>query len=236
MHATEILSNHFELYDKDLEDDIEEVCIMCGEHITKGIKKKKVMSSNFTDYDECREVSSEYICLNCATCVKERDLRTHNFLADKTNIYLFKKKDLEKYLFNLEDYVQGEFVIGITTSFKKHNSFRCKVNNNTERVYIREEDKEYILEIAKAKKLFKILNDMYLFFTKDEILSGQYPIIKIENYGLEQFNKNELELRKYRTTHQFNLLVYMLDSEKRNAIVKEKINKAKELKTKNFKK
>lgn len=228
MNTTEIIAKHFEKYTDDLEEDIKENCILCNKEITAGIKKNKVMSAKFTDYDECKNVRSDYICVECATCIKERDLRTHNILADAEHIYLFKKQDLEEYIFNIDKYIKDEFVVGITTSFKKHNSFRCRVNNDTKRFYIREEDKEYLFEVEKAKELYEILNEMYLYFTKDEMLTGHYSLMKMQEFGIDNFNKYENIIKKHRKTHQLEFLVYMLDSEKRNEIVKERIDKAKQ--------
>lgn len=209
-------------------EKVEGCCMICGKEITEGAKRNKVVSANFTDYDTFSNLEDTHICKECATCVKTRELRTHNILADKDNIYLFKKKDLEKYIFNIEKYVKTDFIIGITRSFKKHNSFRTAVNYNTKSFYIREEDKEYLFDSRKAKELYEQLWEMYLFFTKDEILTGQYNINRIQEIGLDDFSKYEAIFKQYRGTHQFDLIVYMLDSEKRNEITKERIEKQKE--------
>lgn len=236
MTNTEIIYNALLETDMDLPklelEDIETTCMVCGKEIKEGARFKKVVSGNFTDYDTFTNLNGTHICKECSTCVKTRDLRTHNLLADKNHIYLFKKKDLEKYLFNIEKYVKSDFVIGITRSFKKHNSFRCSVNYNTKRFYIREEDKEYLFDVEKAKGLYKQLWEMYLYFTKDEILTGDYSINRTQEIGLEVFNKYETIFKQYRGTHQFDLLVYMLDSEERNRIVDERIKRQKEEKEK----
>lgn len=72
------------------------------------------------------------------------------------------------------------------------------------------------------KQLYKILNEAYLQFTKDELLTGNYRMIGIEQYGLTNFEKLENILKKYRGSNQFNLLIYMLNSEKRNEYIKTK--------------
>ena len=72
------------------------------------------------------------------------------------------------------------------------------------------------------KQLYAILNEAYLQFTKDELLTGNYRIIGIEQYGLVNFKKLENILKKYRGSNQFNLLIYMLNSEKRNEYIKNK--------------
>ncbi len=209
-------------------EETEGNCMMCGKEIKEGVRYKKVVSANFTDYDVFTNIQGSHICKECATCVKIRELRTNNIIADKDNLYLLKKNDLEEYLFNIDKYVSGDFIIGITRSFKKHNSYRCKVNNNTNIFVIREEDKEYVFNRHDMKVLYDMVWDMYLYFTKDEIQTGQYSIAKIQEYGLEKFTENENIIKQHRGTHQFDLLLYMLNSEKRNEIVKERIEKQKE--------
>lgn len=236
MNATEIIysalqKSNIELSDLELEN-VETKCMMCGKYIEEGIKYKKVVSGNFTDYDVFANIQGTHICKECAVCVKLRELRANNIIADENSLYLLKKNDLEEYLFNIDKYVSGDFVIGITRSFKKHNSYRCKVNNNTNVFIIREEDKEYVFDRANMKVLYDIIWDMYLYFTKDEIQTGQYQISKIQEYGLKRFKKHEEIIKRHRNTHQFDLLLYILNSEKRNKIVEERIKKHKEEKKK----
>ncbi len=236
MNATEIIysalqKSNIELSGLEL-GNVETKCMMCGKYIEEGIKYKKVVSGNFTDYDVFANIQGTHICKECAACVKLRELRANNIIADENNLYLLKKNDLEEYLFNIDKYVSGDFVIGITRSFKKHNSYRCKVNNNTNVFIIREEDKEYVFDRANMKVLYDIIWDMYLYFTKDEIQTGQYQISKIQEYGLKRFEKHEEIIKRHRNTHQFDLLLYILNSEERNKIVEERIKKHKEEKKK----
>lgn len=205
-----------------------EYCFFCGKQITEGIPVKKVVSSNFTNYEDCKSINSLNCCQDCATTIKNTDLRKNNFVADKDHLYLLKKNDIENYLFDLDKYVKDEFVIGITTSFKKHNSFRCRVNQDTSKFYIRQEDKEFLFDVKEMKYLYSKLNDAYLQFSKDEILSGNYSYIAIEQFGLEKFLEYENLFSKYRKTHQFELLVYILNSERRNEYIKQKQKEQKE--------
>lgn len=202
-----------------------EYCKICGKEIIKGIKAKDILSGAFTNYSECKQIQSQYICKECSYCIKDESLRLNSFIADKNNVYLLKKNDLENYLFSLKDYILDEFVIGITTSFKKHNSFRCKVNLNPNRYYIRQEDKEFIFDIKEMQPLYGKLNEAYLQFSKDELQTGQYNQLAIQEFGLNKFYEYENIFKRYRNTHQFNLLIYMMNSEKRNEYI---INKKKE--------
>lgn len=208
--------------------EIEGYCKVCGKEIKEGVKEKDAISGSFTNWGELKRLDSSYICKECAFCLKNADLRKNSFIADEKNLYLLKKNDLEEYLFNLEKYVEGEFVVGITQSFKKHNSFRCRVNSNPKRFYIREEDREYLFDVEKLKPVYEKLNEAYLQFSKEELQSGQYKMISIEQFGLEKFQEYEAIFRQYRGSAQFDLLVYMMNSEKRNEYIQAKIKAEKE--------
>lgn len=133
---------------------------------------------------------------------------------------------------HLGKYVTGEFVVGITQSFKKHNSFRCKVNSDPRRFFIREEDREYIFDTNELKRVYEYLNDAYLQFSKDELQTGNYKMISIEQFGLEKFAIYEDLFKQYRGSAQFDLLIYMMNSEKRNEYIKSKQKAQKEKKAK----
>lgn len=227
MNNTQILAKHCKTVEV---NELEEAdnCFLCGCEITKGIPVKKVISSNFTNFEFCKNINGKYCCKDCAATIKNADLRKNSFVADKDNLYLLKKNDIENYLFDLDKYVKDEFVVGITVSFKKHNSFRCRVNQDTSKYYIRQEDKEFLFDAKEMKYLYDKLNDAYLQFLKDEILSGNYSTIAIEQFGLEKFIEYENLFKKYRKTYQFELLVYILNSERRNEYIKQKQQAQKE--------
>lgn len=227
MTNTEIIYNALKKAGHELAKiEVEEVdteCMMCSKSITEGVRRNRAVSSNFTDYDTFKNIKGTHICEECTNCLKSTDLRYNNFVADKNNIHLFKKQDLENYLFDLDKFVSSEFVVGITRSYKKHNSFRCSINYNTKRFYIREEDKEYLFDVELGKTLYEKLWAMYLYFTKDEILAGNYSINRIQEFGIDKFGVYEGIISEHRGTHYLDLLVFMLDSEKRNEIVNERI-------------
>lgn len=231
MINTEIIAAHLDTSGIELEK-YKGYCKICGKKITEAVPEKKAISSNFTNFSECAHKQSKYICKECTACLKEAALRKNNFIADKNNLYLLKKNDLENYLFNLEKYISGPFVVGITLSFKKHNSFRCSVNYNTKRFYIRQEDKEYLFDAVALKPVYDMLNEAYLQFSKEEIKTGNYRIIATEQFGIDKLSQYEAIFKQYRGSAQFELLCYMLNSERRNEYIKEKQRLEKEAKKK----
>lgn len=220
MNATKILSKNLKI-ELNKKEEIEVRCALCGQKISEAVQIKDVISSNFTNF-EYFKYKTNYLCIDCAKCLKDDELRKNNFIADQNKIILFKQNELEAYIFELEKYIGIPFVFAITRSFKKHNSFKCNLNYDYNTFYIQEEDKKYLFDVKRMQKLYKTLNEAYLHFTKDELLTGNYRIISVEEYGNDNFLKLENILKQFRGTHQFNLLIYMLNSEKRNEYIKMK--------------
>lgn len=220
MDITELIGDKVDLELNNIKENIKTRCAFCDKEIDKGITIKDTISSNFSNYEYLKK-NRQYFCINCFKCFKYDKLRKNNFIVDTEKIIFFKQNEIEKYIFNLEEF-KIPFGLALTRSFKKHNSFRTKLNYNYKEIYIREEDKEYLFIVDEMKQLYAILNEAYLQFTKDELLTGNYRIIGIEQYGLVNFKKLENILKKYRGSNQFNLLIYMLNSEKRNEYIKNK--------------
>lgn len=209
-------------------ENINEKCFICGTNLNEGVHVKNIIGQKFTNFDICKNKESKYVCKECSYCMKEAKIRRSNFIACESKIIYLKKNDLEEYLFNLDKFITVPFVVGLTRSFKKHNFFRCRVNYDLNTFYIREEEKEYLFNVNEMKILYEKLNEAYLQFSKEELQSGNYNVFGIENFGIDKFNEYESVFKEFRGTHQFSLLLYILNSEKRNEYIKEQLKLKKE--------
>lgn len=208
-------------------------CKMCGCDTETGFAAKDyIKEARFTNSDLLKCRSSEIICENCAACLKEPKLRRSSFIcSSEKGLQYLAKNDIEKVLFNMNEYVKGEFVVCITQSFKKHNSFRARVNINTDNFFIREEDDEYIFDTERMREYYRIINELYLYFAKEEIQTGNYDTVQLIKYfrkNLDDFFEKDKKIDQIRGSKQFNLLLHILNSEKRNEIVKARIKEEKE--------
>lgn len=226
MINTEIIYNAMK---SDLHGRLSGKCKICGYDTDKGFKSKDyIKDARFTNTDCCKAVNSDIICERCAFSMSETDLRRKSFFATSEKITFLQKNDIENYIFNLDKYItQGEeFIFCITRSFKKHNAFRARVNHNTHCFFIREEDDEYMFNADELKDIYDKMNELYLYFSKDEISSADYIPLQIKKFGIDKFIEYEEKIKKYRHTKQFDLMLHILNSEKRNEAVK--LMKAKE--------
>lgn len=202
-------------------------CKMCGCKTEHGFASKDyIKDTRFTNFDELKRIESDIICEHCAACMKETKLRRSCYIADETQIIWLKKNDIENYVFNLGNIVTGQFVVCITESFKKHTSFKAVVNKSTDRFTITHENYKFVFDTRKMKKVYAVLNEMYLYFSKDELLTGDYNTYYIIEYMKsghteQEFLQNESVLKTVRGSKAFEFCVYMLNSERKNELVKE---------------
>lgn len=185
------------------------VCAVCGSEIFEGIPIKKVVSNAFTDWNSLADISSPYVCKACAWCIKEPKMRRSQYIATTKHLIYFKREDIEKYLFTPP---QQPFVLFVTASYKKHGSFKAKVNNSTNLFYVQFEDQSVLFSPNKYKNLWDVMNRMYVVFNKtQEIGKGIYIQKRVREYGIEQWKLDEELLARHRSSQQFELLLYALN-------------------------
>jgi hypothetical protein len=226
-------------------DDQEFTCAWCGRSAQKGFKKN-IISNNFTNWDLLDNPSSEYICKYCSypflgSKIKnityanghEENLRRlivyYHFIATENEFIAFKNDRLPHYLFNLPVGKDKPFVFCITYSYKKHNAFRGVINYSRDHFKIRIETKVVDFKREKAETIMPVLWELYLYFTKEEITKQYFPTHKILQMGVDKFE--ELKSKQANLEHGFReLLVTVMDSEKRQEAVKEIRNQRKDAK------
>lgn len=203
-------------------------CKMCGCKTEHGFDSKDyIKDTRFTNFDELKRIESDIICEHCAACMKETKLRRSGYIADQEQLIFLKKNDIENYVFNLKDIVKGDFVFCVTESFKKHTSFKAVVNKSTDRFTITHENYKFVFDVPRMKKVYDVLNALYLYFSKEELLTGDYNAFYIMQYiqdghSEEEFTQNESVLKAVRGSKAFEFCVYMLNSERKNEILKER--------------
>lgn len=112
------------------------------------------------------------------------------------------------------------------------------LNSNADYYYIREEDDEYIFDAKRLRGYYEVISDLYLYFTKEEIQTGQYDSSQILKYfnsnnldegrTLDAFFEKDKKVAQIRGSKQFELMLHILNSERRNEIVKARIKEEKE--------
>lgn len=136
-------------------------------------------------------------------------MRRSQYIATDDELTYFKRDDIEKWLF---DPPKSHFVLFITASYKKHGSFRARVNDSRKLFYVQFEDRQILFSPNRYKDLFELMQRMYAVFNKtQEIGKGDYIQKRVFEYGLSNWRRDETILKQYRGTLVFELLLYSLN-------------------------
>jgi len=187
----------------------EGICAVCGQYIEEGVPIRKVVSSAFTDWNALLDMSASHVCKACAWCIKEPHMRRSQYIATELELVYFKRDEIGKHLFNPPE---PPFVFFVTASYKKHGSFKARVNQSQKLFYVQFEDRQILFSPNKYRGLFELMKMMYVTFNKvNEIGKGNYIHKRVFEYGLKNWQRDEAELKKYRGSMVFELLLYALN-------------------------
>lgn len=185
------------------------ICAVCGKAISEGVPIKRVVSSAFTDWNMLADMTASHVCAACTWCIKEPKMRRSQYIATEGELIYFKRDDIEKHLFTPP---ATSFVIFITSSYKKHGSFRARVNDSQKLFYIQFEDRQILFSPSKYRDMFGLMEKMYAVFNKTrEIGKGDYIQKRVMEYGLKEWRRDEAILKQYRGSQVFELLLYALN-------------------------
>lgn len=189
------------------------ICAFCGMEIETGMPLKQAVSDTFTNFDLLTNRNASHVCECCYACLKDTRLRRMNFIATEQRITFFKRNEIERWLFNPP---AVPFVIAITESMKKHNSFKARVNYSPRLFYVQKEDEQILFSPNKYKEIFESMNRLYSTFSKTAIATGEYQMNFIIKYGLNKFKRDEAIIRDARGTQQFELLLFAMNMNEEN--------------------
>ena len=207
-HPTELIY-HAAGYPPVVTESVNDICAVCGREISEGVSIKKVVSNSFTDWNFLADMTASHVCAACAWCIKEPKMRRSQYIATENELIFFKRDDIEKFLFEPPE---PPFVFFVTASYKKHGSFRARVNDSRKLFYVQFEDRQILFSPNKYQELFELMKKMYLVFNKtQEIGKGDYIQKRVFEYGLKQWQRDEAILKQHRGSQVFELLLYALN-------------------------
>ena len=212
---------------------INEICAFTGEKITEGIKKKDLISTTFTDFEYIK-FKSEWVSIDIALCMEyvipnEKgtliSLRFKSFYVSEKGIRFLNRDNLEDLIFNIPD---SPFIIAVSFGFKKHISFKSKINFSTNKFIVSTDKGLVEIDRSKIDELYQIMKKWYTivegkegtsqeptYFTKDDIMHGCSNYMKIEQYGDTYFIENDY-ISKFRNTFLLEFLCHILNKRSKN--------------------
>lgn len=152
------------------------VCCFTAEPIQRGVNKKHVIKNTFTDHDYIKRPDSQFVGVDTAKLImsvfptgkkdpRGKDpkdgynaLRSYSFIATETELRLLKHTDLLDAI--LAPY-EGDFVIGVSFTNKKHIAFKAALNSNTERFIVSTDAGNVHIERVLFNRLLEVASRWY---------------------------------------------------------------------------
>lgn len=193
-------------------------CCLCGAP-NGSLDRKPFVKDGFTNLDRLAAPDSPAICPPCAYIFVNPKLRQSSWIMTEERAIWLKREDIWHYLF--DECPAPPTVWYVTTSYKKHGSFKSRVNYSKACTYIQYEETgvsfrhDYWRPVADAVQLLYSVPkedegkaNPRTFFTKDEILHDTFSQPHIRAFGVDEFMALSGLLRQYRPQPGFGLVVY----------------------------
>lgn len=184
------------------------VCWLCGGQIKDGLgmPTKKRIGDTFTDHPYARAHESRSLCPGCVFCLSMRELRNYSVLATLQGISHPGRAEWREILLSPPE---PPFVACLAVSGQKHLTFKAPVNYSREAFVVLLEEQAVEVVPDKLREVLTITEELYLYFTKDEIESGQYSQHRIQECGISKWEEIENKIRRWRRTRLFNLALFV---------------------------
>jgi len=193
--------------DPPLQNVSDHICWLCGgETGGKGIPTKKGIKDTFTDHSWARGQGSNSLCPGCAFCLGNRPLRNYSILATSDRLRHPSRAEWRGILLAPPE---PPFVACLAVSGQKHLAFKAPINLSQEVFTVALE--EQLIEVVPAKlaACLEIVEDLYIYFTKDEIATGRYSQHRIQECGLARWERLDAALEPWRGSRLLELALFV---------------------------
>jgi CRISPR type IV-associated protein Csf1 len=205
--AVKVREKIIEYTDPPLEDVSDTTCWLCGgETGGKGMSIKKAIKPTFTDHPFARGHGSSYICPGCALCLSARELRNYSILATADKLFHPTRAEWRDILINPP---APPFVMCLAVSGQKHLTFKAPVNLERERFTVLLEERPIFAAPDRIEQIIEAVEALYIYFSKDEILTGRYSQHRIKECGLSKWERLEAEIECWRGRPLFDLALFV---------------------------
>lgn len=193
--------------DPPLEAVPDETCWLCGgETGGLGLPTKKAIKPTFTDHSAARCQASVSICAGCAFCLSMRELRNYSILVTVDKLQHPSRSQWRDILISPPE---PPFAMCLAVSGQKHLTFKAPVNLERERYIVLLEERDIHVIPSKIKYCIDAVEDLYVWFSKDEISTGRYSQHKIKECGLRRWKDLELAVDSWRKMPLFDLALFV---------------------------
>lgn len=199
--------------DPPLEAVPDPICWLCGGKTEGlGLPKKKRILDTFTDHAWARGQGSESLCAGCSFCLSMRELRNYSIFATEKGLLHPGRAEWREILLNPPD---PPFVACLAVSGQKHLSFKAPMNYSNDTFFVLLEEQAVEVQPPKLEYILDLVEQLYAYFTKDEIATGNYSQHRIQRCGVSRWDEMETALSPWRRRRLFDLALFV--AQKREA-------------------
>lgn len=181
-------------------------CWLCGCPTTQGVEKEVAIKPTFTYHTMARVPWSNVVCEHCHWALSYKSLRCYSILATKDGLFHPSRVEIRDVLLHPPE---PPFALCIAESGQKWLHFRTPLCT-TQHMRVRFEELDIAIKPESFAALLGPIEELYTVFSKErEIGPGAYNSTRIQEFGLERWEKLENAIMPYRRTGLFNLALFL---------------------------
>lgn len=188
-------------------------CFLCGNETGgMGTARKTTIKESFTDIQAARYITSASCCEACSFCLSHMSMRNYSVFATEKGLRHPTRIEIRDILLNppLEP-----FLLCVADSGQKWLHYRSKVNYSNKEFKVRFEEMEVIVSPEGFREVITEIENLYGFFSKDEIKTGKYNQERIRKFGISEFSEAEERINKLKTRDYRLFLLSLFVAQKR---------------------
>lgn len=187
------------------------VCAVTGENCLC-VPRKKLFSSKFTEQSNLNCPESQFVGIDAYQAVKYKKTRMSSWITDGHEFRLLKRIDIRPLV--LSGTGADLWAGWITTSYKKHGSFRAVLNSAGRAVWAFD---ELLVDCSDNKKVNEIYNQLVIYlkkgFSRTTLETLTCPGFVIMRAGLLEWLALEKWAKPIYKSNLYKLLCYLLPSQ-----------------------
>lgn len=199
----------------------DERCWLCaGQTNGRGILVKDRIDSMFSDVHLACWPESQSLCEGCAGLLRQRMFRMYSCLATQEGVRHLAR---DAWADILTCPPEPPWAACLAVSGQKHLFFKTEVNRQNQLVYVQMEDLGIRFDPQELSELLTVVERLYTIFSKSEILTGDYSSMRIQQYGIHEWERDTWYVSNYRGERLLELAVWIArkDEEAREARLEE---------------
>jgi len=189
------------------------ICWLCGCKTVLGYPRAKTIKDTFQNKDMAKAPWSDVCCDHCNWALSFMSMRNYSIIADSNEFHHPSRIKLKETILKPPE---PPFVICCAESGQLWLHFKSKVNLSKEKFWVRMDKIDVIVRPSVFIQVLEPIEELYKTFSKAEIESGDYKSHRIKEFGLENWEYNENQIKSLRKSGIFQLALFVAHREEKD--------------------